>query len=644
MRTTRSRLAKGSAFVAVVVAASTIISAAAQAVSGVSPVPAGTYLFTAKIQNDLGACSAALVDPTWVITTTNCLTNGGQPVVAGPPTRPTTVTVGRTDLTSTDGHVVSVTSLVPHPSRNVVLAQLDRPAKGVTPIALGAAATVGEQLMAAGFGRTATEWVPDKLHAGAFAVSAVTGQTLTIDGTDNATSLCKGDAGGPLVRAGSGAPQLVALHDSSWQGGCLAESETRRTATEVRVDDLGDWIAQSTRNSYVALPTGGALLDTRSGVGAPAGPRTGGSTTDVQALGVAGVPATAVTAVLVDVTAINPTTNAYLIVYPSGSTRPAMSSINASAGETISTTQVVKVGPDGKLSVYSQGDSTHVRIDVHGYFTNTGGGGLVALPHTRVVDTRNGTGTTTGTIPGGGSRTFTLTGEYGIPAGASNALLEVTVVGATGGGYLTASPTGGTADPSSVLDYASGITSQGVAVKVSSTGQVTFVNRGPAVHLVMTLQGYVAASPTLGADLRLAQAIQVVDTRANGGAPIKAKDDLFLNLGDVLGLPPNAMDGALISITAISPTTSGFLTVEPDRGIYASTPDGPIVTNPSVSNFTAGHHARTTMLVTKVSRAEGRIGIQPTPGRIRILNVSSGTVHLVVTLHGWFSQPTVTDS
>ncbi|MEV1320784.1 trypsin-like serine protease [Micromonospora arborensis] len=643
MRTTRSRLARGSAFVAVVVAASTIISATAQAVSGVSPVPAGTYLFTAKIQNDLGACSAALVDPTWVITTTNCLTSEGQPVVAGPPTRPTTVTVGRTDLTSTGGHVLSVTSLVPHPSRNVVLAQLDRPAKGVTPIALGTAATVGEQLMAAGFGRTATEWSPNQLHAGAFAVSTVAGQSLTIDGTDAATTLCKGDAGGPLVRAGSGAPQLVALHDRSWQGGCLAESETRRTATEVRVDDLGGWIAQNTRNSYVALATGGALLDTRSGVGAPAGPRTGGSTIDVQALGVGGVPATAVTAVLVDVTAIKPTTNAYLIVYPGGSTRPATSSINASAGETISTTQVVKVGPNGKLSVYSQGDSTHVRIDVHGYFTNSGGGGLVALPHTRVVDTRDGTGTTTGTIPSNGSRTVTLTGDNALPVGASNALLEVTVVGATGGGYLTASPTGGTADPSSVLDYASGITSQGVAVKLSPTGQVTFVNRGPAVHLVMTLQGYVAASPTMGADLRPTQAVQVVDTRANGGAPIKAKGGLFINLSEAIGLPPNAMDGALISITAISPTSSGFLTVEPDR-LFVGTPEGGlVVTNPSVSNFTAGHLARTTMVVTKVGRDVGG-PFHPQPGKIGILNASSGTVHVVVTLHGWFNEPAVAGS
>ncbi|MEU1677528.1 trypsin-like serine protease [Micromonospora zamorensis] len=637
MRLTRSRLAKGAALLATAVVAGTTISSTAQAVSGVSPVPSGTYLFTAKIQNDLGACSAALVDPTWVVTTTDCLTSGGQPVVAGPPTRPTTVTVGRTDLTATGGHVMAVTALVPHPSRNVVLAQLERPATGVTPISLGAAATAGEQLMAAGFGRTATEWVPDKLHAGAFAVTGIANTTVTIDGSDTATSLCKGDAGGPLVRVSSGAPQLVALHDRSWQGGCLSETETRRTATEVRVDDLGSWISQNTRNSYVALSPAGALLDTRSGVGTTAGPRTGAVTTDFQALGVAGVPATGVTAVLVDVTAIRPTTAAYLTVFPQGSPRPATSSLNASPGETISTTQVVKVGPDGRLSVYHQGGSTNVLVDVRGYFTNSGGGGLVAVPHTRVVDTRNGTGTTTGTIPTNGSRTFTLTGGV-IPAGASNALLDVAVVDAVSGGYLNAYATGGAADPTSVMDYAGGVTSQGLSVKLSSAGQVTFVNRGPAVHLVISLEGYIAASPAEGADLRLTQAIQVVDTRANGGAPLKTKGELFLNLTGANGIPLNAMDGALISVTTISPTTNGYLTVEPD-GIFAYTnPGGPVVKNPSVSNFTAGHLARTTMVVTKVGRDTGQIG-DGKPGVIRILNVSSGTVHVVVTLHGWFNKP-----
>ncbi|MGY0006191.1 trypsin-like serine protease [Micromonospora sp. I033] len=637
MPSTRNRRARTAALLAGVLAASMISGGSAQAVSGVSPVPAGSYLFTAKIQNDVRACSAALVEPTWVITTASCLAEPGQPVVAGAPSRPTTVTVGRSDLSAAGGHVLAVTSVIPHPSRNVVLAQLEQAAAGVAPVSLGAAPTVGEELLAVGFGRTATEWVPNKLHGGTFAVTGVGAETLAIDGSGTSASLCKGDAGGPLLRVGTQPAQLVALHDSSWQGGCLAETDTRRTATEVRVDGLAGWIAESTSNNYVALSPGGTLLDTRNGTGTTAGPRTAGSTTDFQALGVAGVPATGVSSVLVDVTAISPTANAYLTLFPQGSARPASSSVNASIGETISTTQVVKVGPTGKLSLFHSGVSTHVIIDVHGYFATSGGGGLIAVPHTRVVDTRNGTGTTAGTVPGGGSRTFTLTGGV-IPSGATSAFLDVAVVGATGGGYLSAYPAGGTADPTSVLDYVSGITSQGVAVKLSASGAVTFVNRGPAVHLVISVQGYVTADPAVGTDLRPTSAIQVVDTRANGGSPLKAKDALYVQLTGPTGIPLNAMGGALISVTTVGPTGSGYLTVEPD-GLFASTPEGPVVTSQSVANFAAGQHARTTMVMTEVARDEGRFDDFGKPGRIRILNVSSGTVHVIVTLHGWFNAP-----
>ncbi|MDG4810255.1 hypothetical protein O7634_26175 [Micromonospora sp. WMMD1120] len=294
---------------------------------------------------------------------------------------------------------------------------------------------------------------------------------------------------------------------------------------------------------------------------------------------------------------------------------------------------MVTVGQNGRLAVYHNGGSTHVRIDVHGYFTNSAGGGLVAVEHGRVVDTRDGTGM----IPTNGSRTVTLTGS-GIPAGASNALLGVTVVGAASGGYLSAYPAGGAADPSSVVDYAGGTTSQGIAVALSSAGTVTFVNRGPAVHLVLVQQGCVTASPSSGADLRTTQPLTVADTRANGGAPLAAKGGLIVKLTGANGLPLNAMDGAFISVTTIGPTASGFVTVEPS-GLFPATEDGPVVLNPPASNVTAGQHARTTMVVTKVGRIVTDRPNVSKPGEIRILNVSSGTVHVVVTLHGWFNQP-----
>ncbi|GAB3070217.1 trypsin-like serine protease [Micromonospora schwarzwaldensis] len=629
----KRRTRNAAAFVVVALTTSLVSGGAARAVSGVSPVPEGSYAFTAKIQNDLRACSAVLVEPTWVITTASCLAEPGQPLVAGPPTRRTTVTVGRTDLSTTAGHVLAVTAVLPHPTRNVALAQLEKPADGVPPVTIGASAAQGEELLAAGFGRTATEWVPDKLHAGTFTVTGVTADALTVDGSASAASLCKGDAGGPLLRTGTGQPQVVALHDSSWQGGCLAETDTRRTATEVRVDGLAPWIAASTRNNYVALSPGALLLDTRNATGAPAGLRGADSTTDFPVLGVGGVPTTGVSAVLVDVTAVSPTANTFLTMFPQGSARPATSSLNASIGEVISTTQIVRPGPDGRVAVHNRAGTVHIVVEVHGYFTTGAGGGLVAVPHNRVVDTRDGTGTTVGKIPNNGAKTFTFTGDV-VPSGATSVFLDVAVVGSTGAGFLRAHPEGGT-DGTSALDYVGGVTSQGIAVKLSSAGKATFVNRGPAVDLVISVQGYVTADPTRGADLRTAPAIQVVDTRADSGTPIRARGDLFVNLADPVGVSPDAVGGALLSVTVVGPTGSGYLTVESGEGPFASTPEGPVVTSQSVANFAAGQLPRTTMVLVRVNDNDLRSATR----NVRVLNVSGGTVHVIVTLHGWFNRP-----
>ncbi|MGV9212111.1 FG-GAP-like repeat-containing protein [Micromonospora sp. RB23] len=211
--------------------------------TGGAAVADGAFAFTAKV--DVGSaersCSGSVVDPWWVLTAKSCFSFGGQAVVAGAPTRPTTVTVGRTDLTSSAGAVVSAFRIVPHPDRDLVLVRLNSRVD-VTPVALGTAPQAGEQLTGGGFGRTASAWVPDKLHSGTFAVQAVGASTVDILGTGQ-TGLCRGDLGGPTVRVVSGKAQLVGVHRSAWQGGCLGETETRRDAVDSRVDDLGSWFA-----------------------------------------------------------------------------------------------------------------------------------------------------------------------------------------------------------------------------------------------------------------------------------------------------------------------------------------------------------------------------------------------------------------
>jgi hypothetical protein len=219
------------------------------AVSGGGPVPDGSWGFVAKV--DVGgvrACTGALVSPQWVLTAGSCFAVNGQPVTAGAPTVPTTVTVGRTDLSGSAGRVLPVVEIVPRPDRDVALARLSLRVTDIPPITVtGSAPAVGDVVQVAGYGRTATEWVPDHLQAAPAAVGTVTADAFTWTGQGGSqATACKGDAGGPVFRNTGGQPELVGLDIASWQGGCLTEPDTRFGATAQRVDDLKIWIAQHT--------------------------------------------------------------------------------------------------------------------------------------------------------------------------------------------------------------------------------------------------------------------------------------------------------------------------------------------------------------------------------------------------------------
>ncbi|MFD9633137.1 FG-GAP-like repeat-containing protein [Streptomyces violascens] len=207
------------------------------------------YAFAAQLNigNAQKACSGALVAPQWVLTAASCFADGSAPVRAGAPKVKTTVTVGRTDLTQAGGSVQEAVELVPRADRDVVMVKLARRVQGVKPVTVASVAPgKGSAVRAAGFGRTADTWVPDQLHASSFTVAAVDATAMQLNGSGKAV-LCQGDAGGPAVHEGvGGEPELISVNSRSWQGGCLDADpkETRTSAINTRVDDLGGWIRQ----------------------------------------------------------------------------------------------------------------------------------------------------------------------------------------------------------------------------------------------------------------------------------------------------------------------------------------------------------------------------------------------------------------
>jgi hypothetical protein len=130
-------------------------------------------------------------------------------------------------------------------------------------------------------------------------------------------------------------------------------------------------------------PTG-ATIDGRALAG---GAVPAGAIFTLPVLGRAGVPDSGVGAVVLNVTITEPTEPTYLTVWPSATTRPDASNLNATAGQTIPNLVIAQVGPDGAVAIYNAAGHTHVIADILGWFptTNT----YTPLNPARLLDTRN---------------------------------------------------------------------------------------------------------------------------------------------------------------------------------------------------------------------------------------------------------------
>ena len=138
--------------------------------------------------------------------------------------------------------------------------------------------------------------------------------------------------------------------------------------TDIVVDVLG-WFPPTP--TFTPLRAA-RLLDTRGGPTidgnfSGSGPIPGGTRLDLQITGRGGVPRTGVSAVVLNLTATEPTAVGFLTMYPSGITMPGTSSINVAAGDTRANLVIVPVGADGRVSIYNFRGTTHAVVDVLGW-------------------------------------------------------------------------------------------------------------------------------------------------------------------------------------------------------------------------------------------------------------------------------------
>ena len=110
------------------------------------------------------------------------------------------------------------------------------------------------------------------------------------------------------------------------------------------------------------------VLDSRTTTGGWASTPLGADTPKpVTVTGFAGVRADA-TAVFANVTATEATADSFLTAYPNGTATPTASNLNYAAAQTIPNLVAVGLGSGGAVALVNHAGSTHVVVDVVGYF------------------------------------------------------------------------------------------------------------------------------------------------------------------------------------------------------------------------------------------------------------------------------------
>ncbi len=278
-------------------------------------------------------------------------------------------------------------------------------------------------------------------------------------------------------------------------------SASGETSTSFTVTGTGVAEGTSIGAPYNAVtPT--RILDTRTSGGA-IGPN---SVRSVKVTGVGGVPEGA-GAVVLNVTATEPTDAGYITVYPTGTVAPTASSLNFTPGQNIANLVTAKVGTGGQVDIYNYSGNTQVLFDVVGWFPNTdaqsadtlaaqaGGGEFVPLVPDRILDTRSGIGAPQAPLGPNSVIDLQITGRGGVPVdGVAAVVMNLTGTNTSAPGYLTAWPTGTTKQTTSNLNFGPGQSVPNLAVvPVGVGGKVSIYNFDGNTDVLGDVVGYYTA-------------------------------------------------------------------------------------------------------------------------------------------------------
>lgn len=232
------------------------------------------------------------------------------------------------------------------------------------------------------------------------------------------------------------------------------------------------------------------IADTRTGT-----PIAVNTTRNFTVQGVCGVPPGAAAAPL-NLAIISPTAGGHAPLFQAG-VPPGMPVMNFNAGVVLTNGARIRLAPttpDVSVNYYSPiagAQSTHAVIDVYGYFKSDAPLKYRPITACRAVDTRFAD--QGGPVLGApGNRNFQIRGNCGVPLSAKAVAVNITTVGAAGGGYLAAYPSGSALPLASYLtfDPGQGALGNGGIVALSTLPDDLAVTTANSTHVIIDVFGY----------------------------------------------------------------------------------------------------------------------------------------------------------
>ena len=378
--------------------------------------------------------------------------------------------------------------------------------------------------------------------------------------------------------------------------------------------------------SYVSV-TPFRITDTRAGSGEPnAGKAISvNSTLDVQVtkVGTAPVPA-GTAAVVLNVTAVEPSASGFLTVFPEGITTPSVSNLNFSPGETVANLVTVPLSSSGMVSIYNHAGITNVVVDVEGYYTSTPLGSNSGLFNSLSPVRALGTLDSGSAIGPNTSQAVTVTGSAtGVPANATAVVVAATAAHGTKTSFLTVYPAGVSMPNASNVNFAvNQVVANRVTVGVGSYGRIEIYNHTGTVNVDLDVDGYYTGSGGTGSAFVPMTPTRLTDTRVpTNGTPIAANTSEEFGLSTSASAIPSSADAVATNITVVPSDATGYLTVYPTSDAtvpVASDVNWPASNSRAVPNFTVADTAGT--------------------GSVGVYNSHGGTINLLIDAFGYFER------